>query len=331
MLKFLKNYTLPIAMLIGVVGYKLFSELTFCLSTLIFFMLFFTFCKINPLDLRLHRWHWLLLIGQLLLTVVSYYALCLYDAVLAQSIMLCFLMPAATASPIIAGKLGGSIQSLTSFIMLSNIATAIVVPIFFPLINPQAEIDFVSASTLILMKVGPLLLAPFLLAWLLRVVYDAVQKRKKSNKRFALSKRWGALPFYLWAMSLVILMAEITRSLIEDEYDVWIVTLQAIGALVACIMQFFAGKIIGEHFPSVAHGQDYQDVLISEKARTDDTRVITRISAGQAFGQKNTTLGVWLAQTYLNPLSAFGAAAYIVWQNIFNSWQLARAAKGKKV
>ena len=329
--KILNDYTLPIAMLIGVVGYKWFVHLSALLPPLIFFMLFFTFCKINPLDLRLHRWHFIVLAIQLALTVLSYFLLLPIDALLAQGVMLCFIMPAATAGPIIAGKLGGSIQSLTSFTMLSNFATAIIVPMFFPIVNPAADLSFRQACWLILQKVAPLLIGPFLLAWLLRLAYDAYQKKHNSPKRFQLSRSWASVPFYLWAVSLVVLMAQITMFLLTEEYDTKIVLLLTVCALAACLLQFMIGKKVGEHFPSYPHGEDYHDVLVSELAATDDMRLVTRISAGQAFGQKNTTLGIWMAYAYLNPLSSVGAAAYIVWQNLFNSYQLARAAHGKKV
>jgi hypothetical protein len=36
-----------------------------------------------------------------------------------------------------------------------------------------------------------------------------------------------------------------------------------------------------------------------------------------------------MAQTYLDPMAALGAAAYIIWQNVFNSAQLAIAAHKK--
>lgn len=333
-LLFLKTNALGVAMLLGVIGFPLFRHLGALLPWLIFFMLFFTFCKINPIDLRLHLWHWLLLAIQLLLSVGIFYLLQPIDLTLAQGMMLCFIMPAATAGPIIAGKLGGSIQSLTSFTMLSNIATAIVVPIFFPLVNPQADMTFWLASWVILKKVTPLLLGPFFAAWLLRLAYDAVQKRKGSEKRFRLSKNWAGVPFYLWAVSLVILMAQITYSLIYDEYDLWVAVAQAVGALIACALQFYLGKKIGERFPSAPHGEDYTD---DSEIKDDESRSMqskysyqTKISAGQAFGQKNTTLGIWMAHTYLNPIAALGAAAYIIWQNAFNAWQLARAAKGKR-
>ena len=96
-------------------------------------------------------------------------------------------------------------------------------------------------------------------------------------------------------------------------------------------MQFALGRWIGYRFPAKSHGTDYQDILINPKAANYTINEKSRITAGQAFGQKNTTLGVWMAQTYLNPLSALGAAAYIIWQNIFNSAQLSRAAHGKKI
>lgn len=318
-------------MLAGVLGFPWLRYLGFLLSPLIFLMLFFTFCKVNPLDLRLHRWHWIALLFQVICTLVAYYALLPLDPVLAQGIMLCFIMPAAAASPIIAGKLGGSIQSLTSFTILSNIATALFVPLFFPVVNPAADISFTDAFLKILSKVGPLLLGPFLLAWAVRLLYNAIQRKHGQKREFRLSRSWAQLPFYLWALSLVVLMAQITWSLVYDDYNVWVAVAQGAGALVACLIQFFAGKWIGEHFPSLPHGEDYKDVLVSDEIDADDVTLQTRISAGQALGQKNTTLGVWMANTYLNPIAALGAAAYIVWQNLFNSWQLARAAKGKRV
>lgn len=76
----------------------------------------------------------------------------------------------------------------------------------------------------------------------------------------------------------------------------------AVGALAACCLQFFFGKTIGSI---------YND----------------RISGGQALGQKNTILAIWMAHTYLNPLSAVAPGSYVLWQNIINSWQLWKKRK----
>ena len=93
------------------------------------------------------------------------------------------------------------------------------------------------------------------------------------------------------------------------------------------MVQYSLGRWIGYRFPASSHGSDYQDILINPAAAHYSIHQKSRITAGQAFGQKNTALGVWMAQMYLNPLSSIGPAAYIIWQNLLNSYQLWRAGK----
>ena len=40
------------------------------------------------------------------------------------------------------------------------------------------------------------------------------------------------------------------------------------------------------------------------------------------LGQKNSALGIWMANIYLNPLASVSIALYSIWQNLFNSWQM---------
>ena len=325
--KFFDSNALWLSMVIGCAAAQWFAPLKPLLTWLIFFMLFFTFCKIDPKDLRLHRWHWVVLSLQLGLSVATYYALMKLtgNPVLAQGLMLCFIMPTATAAPIIAGKLGGSIQNLTTFTLLSNFATAIVVPAFFPLVNPAAGMTFWSAFWIILRRISPLLLGPFFAAWILRIAYKA-----KTKQDFVLSTGMAVIPFYLWVASIVILSATVTETVIATLNNqlstiLWLL----FGSFIACLFQFGVGKLIGFRMPAPSKGKDYQDVLINPAAAPKTMAGVSSITAGQAFGQKNTSLGVWMAQMYLNPLSALGAAAYIIWQNIFNSAQLANAARKK--
>jgi len=323
-----------LGMLIGALGYKLFLPLSPILPWLIFFMLFFTFCKINPLDLRLHRWHWMVLAAQMVFSFGSYAGTMYltHDPILAQGLMLCFIMPTATAAPIIAGKMGGSIQNLTTFTLLSNFATAIVVPATFPLINDQLPItdyqfaeQFWSAFLLILSRIAPLLLGPFFAAWLVRLIY---QRRTKSE--FVLSHRMAQIPFYLWVASIVVLTSVVTETTISNyQSQITNIVTLLILSFFACLIQFGLGKLIGYKMPAPSKGRDYQDVLINPAAAPKTMSGVSSITAGQAFGQKNTSLGVWMAQTYLDPLSSLGAAAYIIWQNIFNSLQLAITAHKK--
>ena len=340
---FIDRYALIIAMLIGAVGYPWFRHVSWLLPPLICLMLFFTFCKINPLDLRLRKWHGIVLAVQMVLTAVVYYGLLAIGerllamgygltegdiALVAQGLMVCVIMPTATAAPIIAGKLGGSIQNLTTFSLLSNIATAVIVPAFFPVVHTEAGIEFVAAMLLILRRVTPMLLGPFVAAWLLRLVYEWYYKQKGTPRRFTLSKRWASMPFYLWILLLIVLISQITYTLLTQEYSGWAIVALCVGSLVACLLQFMLGRWIGYRFPATSHGADYQDILINPAAAAYSIAQKSRITAGQAFGQKNTALGIWMAQMYLHPLSSIGPAAYIIWQNLLNSYQLWNAGRG---
>jgi BASS family bile acid:Na+ symporter len=338
---FLERNALALAMIIGVIGYPIFRYLTALLPPLIFLMLFFTFCKINPMDLRLRTWHCIVLVIQIALGVGIYYGLKAMGYwvtatinqgewdIIAQGLMLCVLMPTASAAAIIAGKLGGSIQNLTSFTMLSNVATAVIVPLFFPIVNPSAGIEFTEAFLMILKRITPLLLCPFFAAWILRITCNIYHRKRKTGKTFSLSPKLAPMPFYIWIVALVILMADLTYTLIHQEYSFWTIAILCVGSLMTCLLQFGLGKWIGFRFPATAKGEDYHDVLMNPEAANYSMEQVSRITAGQAFGQKNTTLAIWMAQAYLVPVASMAPAAYIIWQNLFNSLQLSKA--GRKI
>ena len=371
MKKWFDSHALWVSMLIGAFGYKLFLPLAPTLPWLIFFMLFFTFCKVNPLDLRLHKWHWAVLAAQLFLSFATYAGVMYltHNKILAQGLLMCFIMPTATAAPIIAGKLGGSIQNLTAFTLLSNFATAVIVPATFPLISNNLELStlellstfnfqlstsFLPAFLLILSRIAPLLLGPFFAAWFLRIGYNYYQRRKYLSARetrglsakrsfsasglsgkaglptFQLPKKLALIPFYLWVASIIVLMAVVTNTTISTiNYQLSTILTLLICSFFACLVQFGLGKLIGYYLPAASKGKDYQDVLINPAAAPTTMAGVSSITAGQAFGQKNTSLGVWMANTYLDPMASLGAAAYIIWQNIFNSAQLTIAAHKK--
>ena len=353
---FFDSSALWLSMLIGAVGYRYFLPLAPTLPWLIFFMLFFTFCKVNPLDLRLHKWHWIVLFTQVVFSIATYLGVywITENRYMAQGLMLCFIMPTATAAPIIAGKMGGSIQNLTTFTLLSNFATTLLVPTIFPLVNPLAEKAFWPAFTLILSHITPLLLGPFFLAWLVRLSVNYYYRRKNlsasetrglSVKRsfsesglsaegglptFVLPQKLALIPFYLWVVSIVVLTSVVTETtIINFQSQLSNILILLVCSFFICLIQFGLGKLIGYWLPAPSKGRDYQDVLINPAAAPKTMAGVSSITAGQAFGQKNTSLGVWMANTYLDPMASLGAAAYIIWQNVFNSAQLFFAARKK--
>ena len=168
MLKFLKDWTLPTAMLLGCVTYPWMILLYPITPYLIFTMLLLTFCKVSPHELKPKLWHlWLFLI-QFIGAFAVYFALAQYNKVLAQGAMVCIICPTATAAAVITSKLGGNAASVTTYTLLANIGAAVAVPVFFPLIETHANLSFIDAFLVILSKIFPLLICPFIVAIILR-------------------------------------------------------------------------------------------------------------------------------------------------------------------
>lgn len=304
---FIKDWTLPIAMMVGVLSYFAFKDLealepllpaarwvsSHFPPWLIFFMLLFTFTKIHPKDLWPRKVHLWLLLVQVAGSVGVYLLLHPFNEVVAQSAMICIICPTATAAAIITEKLGGKVDALTTYVIEINLVVSVFVPAVFPLIEPHEGLTFFQAFLTILKRVVPLLVMPLVAAWFLRFCLPAVH-------RWLYEHRGAA--FYLWAFSLILVMAQTTKSLVESPYSLGVELSIAFVGLVTCVLQFVIGKRIGSRYGD-------------------------RISAGQGLGQKNTVLAIWMAYTYLNPVTAVAPGCYVVWQNIINSWQLYRKRK----
>jgi BASS family bile acid:Na+ symporter len=49
-----------------------------------------------------------------------------------------------------------------------------------------------------------------------------------------------------------------------------------------------------------------------------------RQESSQSLGQKNNSFVIWVALTFINPLVAMGPTFYILYHNLYNSWQIYR-------
>ena len=190
MMRFLKDWILPIAMAAGAGGYFLFHYAGFLAPlkpavwvavdiltpSLIFIQLFLTFCKIDLKDMRLTGWHWTILAFQafsalLMAAVLMFVPMNEVYREIFEGAMVCLICPTATAAAVVTDKLGGSAARITLYNLMSNILAAVFVPVVFPLIELHSEMGFFPAFLKILSKVFPLLICPFLLAVLLRYVW----------------------------------------------------------------------------------------------------------------------------------------------------------------
>lgn len=310
-LTFLRNWTLPIALLTGVAAYFTYVSIPFLDHThqlaahtlaivqpsLIFLMLFLTFCKVRPQDLHLARWQiWALLLQSIpfaLGALLLHYLPQSDWRIVIEGAMLCMICPTATAAAVVTRKLGGNVGTLTAYTIVINLTVALLIPAVVPLVHPHPELSFLHSFLLIISKVFPLLFGPFLLAMLLR------RLSPKITEWFA---QFRELSFYLWAIALSLAIAATTRSIVHTTCP-WPYQLGIAGAsLVCCIVQFAFGRYIGH-------------------ACNDS------ISAAQACGQKNTIFAIWIGYTFMTPVTSIAGGFYSIWHNIYNSWQLYKKNK----
>lgn len=287
---------LPLAMVTGVVAYPWVSRLAFITPVLIFLMLLLTFSKLSPREIKIQREHVWLILFQVVGSIFIYLLLQWIHPVVGQGAMVCVLAPTATAAAVITGLLGGSVAFLTSYLLLCNIAVALAAPVIFSFIGVHQEIPFGESFLLIGRQVAPVLLLPLLAAWLIRYTLPRIQEK--------LVKIRG-VSFYLWAVGLTIVTGSTVQFLLQEELNYRLVAVLAGVSLLICVGQFLLGRKIGR--------------------RNNDP-----VSAGQGLGQKNTILAIWMAQVYLNPVSSIAPAAYVLWQNSINSYQLWLKAKKDK-
>lgn len=290
MLKFIKDWVLPIAMITGALTHRWVSHLSFLMPYLIFLMLLFTFAKISLKEIRFHRAHLFLLLIQLLGSMAVFLLLRPFDAVVAQGAMLCVFAPTATAAAVITGMLGGNVGFLTAYVLFCNITVAVTAPLYFTMIGIQGgDMTFIESVWFICRKVLPLLIMPLFVALAIRRWTPRVHRVIMNFPRMA---------FYLWAISLTIVTARTVDYMLHQSTPAYKTEAGLIVvSFVLCVVQFVVGRRIGRHYGDP-------------------------ISSGQGLGQKNTILAIWMAQTYLHPLTAIAPSGYILWQNIINSWQL---------
>lgn len=285
----LRTLSMPLGMVVGALLCRQIVVLDswsggWITPVLIFTMLFFTYCRVDITKMRVTMMHFWLFAVQVVGAMVLYTLCEPLGQTVAQGAMICALAPIAMAAVVIGGMLGANIENMTTYSLLCNVATAFVAP-FILSWTGNGECTL----TQILTKVAPLLVAPFIAGQLCRFALPRVAGWVADRSRYS---------FYIWLFSLTIVVGRTTAFVIDHSVtDITTEIVLAVVAAVICIAQFALGRKIGAKYGDVVAG-------------------------GQSLGQKNTILAVWMAQSFLNPLSSVAPTAYIIWQNIVNSYQI---------
>lgn len=291
-----KSWILPIAIVLGLFFHEYIVVLQPALPYLIFMMLFISFNSLDVKEMRFTMFDFWLLLFQLVVSTAMYFAIRPFNEVVAQGAFVTVLAPTASAAIAVSLILGANISMMSTYLIACNLMVAVVAPLSFTLIGANPDISFWSSFVTILGKVFPLLIAPFLLAVLIRWLFP------KANHYI---NRHKSLSFYLWAVSLTVVIARAIGLVMTQFYEhrtmfLWMVVI----SLFLCFLQFFVGHRIGKHYG------DY-------------------VAGGQSLGQKNTVLAIWMAQSYLNPLCSVVPTLYVIWQNLYNSFQMMQKERKK--
>jgi len=320
-MRFLKDWTLPVAIAVGTVVYLTFYYVPQLDETgdtlgvvvdaifpwMVFSTLFSTFCRIDFHEMRLHRWHMGVIATQLVLVALTVGLILWQDSgaepsaqsqkLLWEALLTCIIGPAATAAPVVTAKIGGNINTMTAFVVLSSLVCSLTIPAVFPLMERGAGLDFWSAFLIILEKLAIVLLLPLALGWLMQHF---------AKRICAWIVSIPDLSFYLWAAQLSVTSGVTVRNIVHSEAGLSLLVAIAVLSLVLCFVLFAIGRGVGHYLGD-------------------------RVNSGQASFQKNTALSIWVAYTYLNPMASVGAGCYVLWQNIINSlelWQYRKRAEG---
>lgn len=286
-----RTIAMPSAMVVGALLCRPISALEtashqMITPALIFLMLFVTFCRVSPKQMKPSMLHLWLIVIQLVGCVGVYAVLRPFDPVVAQGAMVCILAPVAMAAVVIAGMLGANVATMATYSLICNMVIALVAPVVLTFTGTG-----VCTFSQILARIAPLLIMPFAAAQFCRFVFPKGAKWVGEHAQIS---------FYMWLVSLMVIIARTTSFIIDLHgasfaTELWL----AFAALVICLVQFKAGRILGRRYGDPPAG-------------------------GQSLGQKNTVLAVWMSQAFLDPISSIAPTAYIVWQNFVNSYQIYR-------
>ena len=293
----IRTLAMPLAMVVGIALCRplaVVEEVTENSLTpiLIAAMLFITFCRVDICQMRLSWSHlWMLLIQFVGAAIVYYAVTPLLGETVGQGAMICVMAPIAMAAVVIGGMLGGNVTMMVTYSLICNFVTALVAPYMLHAFG-NGSCTFME----IIARVAPTLIAPFIVAQFCRWLLPKVAAWFSAH---------SSISFYLWLISLILVMGRTTVFILDTNADTMMEVELALVALVLCIVQFKTGRFLGRYTGDV-------------------------VATTQSVGQKNTIFAIWLSLNFLNPISSIAPTAYIVWQNFTNSWQMWKHERAKR-
>lgn len=261
---------------------------------LVMAMLFLVFLQTRLSRAALHRSHFVLFLANIALGFIAWgVASWSGSRDLALAAFFCGITPTAIAAPVIISFLHGRVEYVVAAFLLTNVGIAALLPLLLPVVLGRTTPE---AFVQVLGSVGLVVFVPMAMAWVVRRVHAAA---------VAWPGKLRNVSFGMWVTTMFLITANASDFLRrQSDTPQRVLAEVALASLLVCIVNFVVGRRIGG----------------TEFAR----------EASQALGQKNTAFTIYLALAYAGPIAALGPMCYVIWHNLWNSWQLHRAGRVEK-
>ncbi|MFH1524085.1 MAG: hypothetical protein ABIF04_03895 [Chloroflexota bacterium] len=261
-----------------------FHIFAFLIQYLLMAMLFFAFLDI---DFKPHSFQkgliWILL-ANLSIAFLGYWFFSFFNNSLALAAFITGIAPTAISSPVIISFIEGRVEYVVASVLLTNISMALVIPFALPfLIGAVTRISVWE----VLQPVLVTMFVPLILARLVRFLPSDARNVIRKGKTCS---------FPIWLLNLFIISAKAVDFLRNGTSSTTILLEIALVSLTICVVNFSLGALIGGR-------EQWQE-------------------ASQALGQKNNSFVIWVALTFINPLVAMGPTFYVLYHNLYNSFQI---------
>lgn len=255
---------------------------SYLIQYLLMVMLFFSFLDIEFKFQKSVLW---VLLANVAVAFMAYAVLAPFNLTLALAAFMTAIAPTAIAAPVIISFIEREVEYVVASVVLTNIASALIVPLALPsLLGTAVQISVWE----VLQPVLVVMFVPLILSQLVKLLSANAQ---------AFIRKGKAISFPVWLINLFIISANASNFLRNGNTDsLSTLAIIAFVSLVICIVNFGVGALLGGR----SHWQE----------------------ASQSLGQKNLSFVIWIALTFINPLVALGPMFYILYHHLYNSWSI---------
>lgn len=261
------------------------DKYTFLIRYFLMILLFFSFLDINVNKEIIRKRHFAILGITIAVSVLVFILISPFNVDLAQTAFITSIAPTAIAAPVIISLKRKKVEFVAFSLLLNNIVITLLIPFLLPVIMNSGQNISVGD---VLMPVIIILTVPLTAAQLIKFTLPLIWKKLVELKD---------LSFYILIANVYIATSDAStyiRSNLNSKIEI-IFLIAAMSAFL-CVFFFTFGWFLG--------GKKYAH------------------EASQSLGQKNNAFTIWLSLTYMNPISVLGPVFYVLFQNIYISWEL---------